>query len=209
LISVVDWDQVFPVPLTLSAMALGTKLFEYCRAPHHTLFLNSGQEDEFQQHLARIERERSNSSILSTFYNESSENFFLYLLLEGFRWTDIEMTRPKVFAEALKRTPESLLDARREWETFKRIFFTNQGRPVPFWPAYLEIERDLGIIGNSQYVMKRLGLELKFQNLLVPVLRRITMMFPGSNWAKEIQCYFQAAGWHEYRLPNGKYSCIS
>ena len=124
-------------------------------------------------------------------------------------WTDIQKNRPEEFAKALKRTPESLAAARVEWERFTRIFFTDQGRPVPYWPAYLEIQRDLRIIGRSEYILKTLGLKLKLQSLLVPVLRSLTRVFSGSKWAQENYCYWQAAGWHKYRLPSGKCSCFS
>jgi hypothetical protein len=204
----VDWDAVIPVPIKFSALALGTKLFDYCRAHHEKEILNSAQEDEFHQELTRLEREHSNSSVLSQFYTESKENFFLELLLSGRNLADLHKYRPKELAAALKRTPQKILDTKREWQDFTRIFFTSQGRPVPSWPAYVEIQQGLGILGRSKYSMMKIGLTDKVQSVLLVVLRRILNMFPRSTWAKGKYCYLQSAGWHKYRLLDGRYSCL-
>jgi hypothetical protein len=205
--SVVDWDDVYPVPLKYSAITLETKIFGYVRSLDYKEFLNPVQEEEFQRALIRIEQERSNSSVLSDSYSESKENFFLDYVLRGYSLCELQERFPVELPEALRRTPDRLGHATREWEEFTRVFFISQGRPVPYWSSYIEIQQGLGIMGKTDYSMIGMRLRWRLQALLVPVLSTIIRLFPQSEWAARNHCYFQAAVWERYRLPNGKYSC--
>ena len=177
-ISVVDWDDVYPVPLKYSAINLGTKMFGYVRGEDYIDILNPKQEEEFQEEFARLERQESNCSLASELYLDSKENFFLDFVLRNYSLLRLQELFPEELAQALRRTPESVGEAKIEWQEFVRVFFTGQGRQLPDLAVYLKMQHELGIIGHSDY---RLFIKGKVQVSLVRVVRKISRIYPQLN----------------------------
>lgn len=187
--SVVDWDDVYPVPLKYSAITLGTKMFGYVRSLDYVDFLNPIQEEEFQREFIRIEQERSNSSVMSKLYSQS-KNFFLDYVLREYSLLKLQKRFPEELAQALRRTPENVRAGIVEWEEFVRVFFTNQGRELPDWPMYLKIQHELGVKGSSEY---RQAIRRKVQASLVQMMQKISRNYPQLDWARRTPCYLEAA----------------
>jgi len=110
---------------------------------------------------------------------------------------------------ALKRDWRALAAARAEWGWFKYVFYTRQGRPVPDWPVYNEIEVELGLRGKKDYEKSRLRAKRRIYEHLETILQRICCKCPGWRWAKKEHCYLKAALSDSYMLQDGTYSCYS
>jgi hypothetical protein len=201
---------VKPVPLRLSAISLEHRIFDgrEQRGPEKP-YLNPSQGEYFRQELARFEQERSSSDTLSQLYLKSTENRFLYqvLLWKGQRLPDFQEFHSEFMEEALERTLDNLALAASVWEQFSNDFFRKQGRPIPDWPMYVEIQKDLGIYGTSQYHQLGRMLKKRAQERLKVTFDNLCRIFPGWTWAARKRCYLTAVFWNQYKLPSGKYSC--
>jgi len=179
-------------------------MFGYVRSFNYVDFLNPIQEEEFQRKFAQLEQQLCNSSVMSKFYSQSKENFFLDFVLRGYSFLELQELFPEELEEALRRTAESRRDAIIEWEEFTRVFFANQERPVPGWPGFIKIQLDLGTMGQSE---AGVWIKQKVQASLLQVLRKLRKTYPKLEWARRRECYLEAALWDNYILPNGDYSC--
>ena len=147
------------VPLKLSALSIEESLWE---APE--VKLDRKQARLFQSELSRIEQERSFSTQWSQLFQHSKENEFLFdILRSGCSIADLRWKYSEFLAEALHRSPETLEQAASEWETFVDEFFRNQGRVIPNWPQYVEIQEGVGIYGPWRRLKRR---TLKWWNVL-------------------------------------------
>jgi hypothetical protein len=204
IISVIDWDDVKPLPLTLSAISLHARMFQHMKV---TVDLNLDQIDFFSQEITRLERERSSSDTLSQLQlnSDSDENVFLIDLITSTRFSRIREKHGTSLAEALKQSPDTLAGAAAAWTCFADTFFRNRGRPVPDWPIYVEIQEALGIYGKfGQY---RRMMKKNIQEHLKVVFDKLCLTFPEWKMAARIQCYLTAALSNEYEFSSGKFEC--
>jgi hypothetical protein len=202
IISIIDWDGVHPLPLTLSAMSLPTRMFANVRFPFD---VNFDHADFFTEEFARLERERSSSDVLSKLHLNSDENIFLTHLIQKEVFSVIREKHGSAVVEALKQSPDTLAGAAAAWTSFGDTFFRNRGRPIPDWPIYVEIQEALGIYGKfGQY---RRMVKKNIQEHLKVVFDKLCLQFPEWKMAARIQCYFTAALSNKYEFSSGKFEC--
>jgi hypothetical protein len=108
---------------------------------------------------------------------------------------------------ALSRDRKSLAAAKGEWEQFKYAFFTRQGRPVPDWPVYNDIEIALGYKRPKCFERKRKEARRELLRQLMRVFHGICLKYPGLRWAERGHCHINAALSSTYIFGDGKYSC--
>ena len=99
---------------------------------------------------------------------------------------------------ALKRSPEALSAVASEWASFKYSWFQQYERPVPDWPAYVEIQEGLGIYGRTRW--HRFGRRVKrlAQELLFMTTQHVCRYFDGWEWAAKKQRYLSKVLTSEY-----------
>ena len=202
---IIDWDDVYPVPLSLTHLTLGERII----LPGEPYFVNPELEDLYLQTLERLQVEKG----ISIQYQNSAQMRFLDFLLRSEDIIGISGLMRlggrfnSTLNEILNPSPEALQHASDEWNEFTNTFFKNHNRPVPEWPVYIQIQEELGIYKNSTVDRARRALRKKALTGLSFVLGRLTKAFPDWAWASRSHCYATATVWNRYRLPSGKYSC--
>ena len=173
-----------------------------------TWSLNQTQDDLFRSELSRIEQERPLNN-LSLLYLDSRENLFIshVLLFKGRTLPLLQKYHSVFIKDALTRTSDTMSHAAREWDEFAYNFFRKQGRPIPDWPLYVELQEELGRYGRTQYHRYGRMMKMKVQEELKMIFEEIHLRFPEWKWAARLHCYLTASLWHRYKLPSGKYSC--
>jgi hypothetical protein len=134
--SIIDRDNVLPVPLKISAISIAQTFFpgEEC-----VVKLDSEIDKLFQQELSRIEREKRSSTEWSQMFLHSQENSFLYNVLHmGMGFTKLKELHPRLLAEALRRSPDRITRALSEWEEFTEELYTARNHTVPEYLQDLE-----------------------------------------------------------------------
>jgi len=176
-------------------------------SPAQHFGVNGHQVQEFQTEITRLQLERP-SPILTAFnysllFNSSRVNLFLFHFLS---LPPVESSFNIVYrdliAEALDKSNDALTRAATQWEAFTMEWYTGKGRPVPYWPHYIEIQEALGIYGTTQF--HRLGRQLKIesQRHRLKLLENIQTWFPGWYWLLNELCYLRLLFVPEYALPS-------
>jgi hypothetical protein len=206
---IIDWDNVFPAPLKLSAISLEHKFFHGQEISRYKPFLNPKQSKIFREELHHIELNHSSTTKLSQLLLYSEENRFLdrILLRKSNNLPRLQTYYPELLSEALDHSPKALARARVEWEAFTHRFFTNRARPIPDWPLYVQIQEGLGIYGTTSIHRLVRGIKRNARIPLQIVFSKIILYFPKSKWVRRKHCYLTAALCEEYELPSGDYSC--
>ena len=145
-----------------------------------------------------------------TNYLESSnhENLFLRKIFDGASLAQLNYSFPDHVKDVLSWASEHRNDLVVEWELFASKFYLQHGRPLPEWPAYVDIQESLGIIGASQYHQAARKYKKTAQEKLKLVFDRICELFPGWKWAAMKRCYLSGALCEKYVLPSGSVSCL-
>ena len=145
-----------------------------------------------------------------TGYLESSdhENLFLYKIFEGASLAQLNFSFPNHVKDVLIWSSEHRNDLVVEWEHFASEFYLQRARPVPDWPAYVDIQESLRTMGNSQYHQAARKYKRTAQEKFKIVFDRICEVFPGWKWAAKKRCYLSGALCETYRLPSGALSCF-
>lgn len=170
--------------------------------------LNLAQDGLFRSKLAQIEQERSLNN-LSLLYLDSQENLFIshVLLFKGRTLPLLQKYHAAFIKGALTRTSHTLAHAASHWDELTNNFYRKQGRPVPDWPLYVEVQEELGRYGRTQYHRYGRMIKKRVQEELKMIFENIYLRFPEWKWAARKHCYLTAGLWHRYKLPSGKYSC--
>ena len=80
------------------------------------------------------------------------ENLFLALVFQGPSLPELNYSFPKHLEEVFRWSAEHRKQIVLEWNNFASEFYLTRGRPVPDWPAYVDIQESLGIIGSGRYL---------------------------------------------------------
>lgn len=176
-----------PVPLKLTAISLEDRLCsqsDWFDDDYVDIQLDPEQAEFFHQELSRIEKDRPWIYSLSELYRASRENLFLERLTTKPHWNFALLNERQgdLLSKALERSPEALSAAAAEWAWFKYSWFHGYRRPVPDWPAYIEIQEGLGIYGQTRY--HRFGRRIKrlTQELLLTTTQHVCRYFDGWEW---------------------------
>jgi hypothetical protein len=115
---------------------------------------------------------------------------------------------PNEFAKALVRTKEVEQRAADEWRLFTHTWFGKQGRPLPDWQPYIEIQEGLGIRDKGKIASLLRSVHKATQRRLYVVYGWLSNQFPDSQWLSRKKCYYTALFSEQYELLSGKYSCL-
>jgi len=212
---VIDWDSVFPVPLKLASVNPGAFLWDSFNSDEERCWtLSQSTLNSFAKEL-RIQEDKNQNEHgavrLSRHISDSRMNRFLYsLTCYGFDGDigGLKKYYSNELAKALVPTKQLLARAALEWENFTTNWFVKQGRPVPDWPPYIEIQEGLGIYGKGKLSFLRRTIHRKVQKGLLPIYGWLANLFPSSKWLSQRHCYYVALFCERYKLPTGKFSCL-
>lgn len=186
----------------------------YWNRTHHWQ-LNGAQIEQFLKEIERLDWEVTGSQDIAAHYRQSLRNTFLarmiadpeYTLAGG--WGVLEYQ--ELIEKALQLTPENLEAAASEWKWFSDTFFINQGRPIPEWPEYVQIQQRLGLFDwyyDSENPKIETRLRKEVRQRLKYTFYVLSQTYPNWKWAARMHCYFTAALSQTYILPSGEYSCL-
>ena len=152
---------------------------------------------------------RGNDRPSLNYLEESNhENLFLCKIFEGASLAQLNYSFPDHVKDTLSWASEHRNDLVVEWELFASKFYLQYGRPLPEWPAYVDIQESLGIMGASQYHQAARKYKRTAQYKLKLIFDRICEVFPGWKWAAMKRCYLSGALCEKYVLPSGSVSCL-
>lgn len=146
------------VPLKLSAISIE----ETITCEPQTAKLNEMQIQMFLDELTRIEQNNRGTNELAQLFRQSTENKFLFDILRPrpeFTFQKLRRQYPRLMADALRRSKQSIDLAASQWNIFTTEMYTDRGQPIPDWPQYIEIQEGLGLYGRSR--LERVGRKLK------------------------------------------------
>ena len=169
------------------------------------------QSEQFLNTLSRQEKEHPwlNGTQMTDYIDAPNhENFFLALVFQAVGLPELNSSFPNHLKDVFCWSAEHRSHIVLEWTNFASEFYIGQGRPVPDWPAYVDIQESLGIIGSGRYHRAARRLKKTAQKRLMVLFDRICKAFPGWQWAAKKRCYLSGALCEGYRLPSGALSCF-
>ena len=138
---IIDWDQVHPVPLPLTAITQEDGLLHSSKGQE--LYLLESQNATFLTYLANLESSHPSSLNTSYLYNNSRQHDFLNRLLRrSHQETFIKYYSDLVSTAYSETTTE---DIQKEWDYFCNRYFVKQGLRIPDWPQYIDVQEQLGL----------------------------------------------------------------
>jgi len=139
---VVDWDGGGLIPLKLATLMLKERFYRVFFLSFNVSFseFHVRHAERFDEEIRRFETRRpwSHNLTLSTpLEGPDHENLILSLLYHGVSLPELRSMFPQVVEEILTFSKENPAALALEWDNFASEFYTNLGRPVPDWPAYI------------------------------------------------------------------------
>jgi len=99
----------------------------------------------FRDKLRHLDHKRLNGSRLFDYDDHpDDEHLFLSLVFEGTPLSILNRTFPTLLRDILQLSARRRSDIVMEWNNFASELYLGQGRPVPDWPCYVEIQESLG-----------------------------------------------------------------
>jgi len=166
---------------------------------------------QFLNTLYLHEKERpwlSGTQIFDYMNAPNHENFFIALVFQGASLPQLNFSFPNHLKDVFRWSAEHRNYIILEWNNFVSEFYLSLGRPVPDWPAYVDIQESLGIIGSGRYHRAARRFKKTVQKTLMTIFDRICDLFPGWLWAEKKRCYLSGALCETYPLPSGAVSCF-
>ena len=104
-------------------------------------------------------------------------------------WFDGNSLFWKLHGECVQIVPREPRAAADEWEWFTDLFFFGYGRPIPYWPQYIQIQRRLGRLDEWDDSTK--GLRKQVRQKFRLVFNRLSQKYPRWGWAVKQKCFLQ------------------
>lgn len=171
-------------PFRMTALSLRERFYHLYLIDRNVSFtdFHVNPSDEFVHALQVREKGRHSldSAKLANYLESSNhENLFLCKILGGASLAQLNYSFPDHIKEVLSWASVHRNDLVVEWELFASKYYLQYGRPLPEWPAFVDIQESLGIMGGTQYHQAGRKYKRTAQEKLQLVFDRICEVFPG------------------------------